>query len=208
MKALSINELIKSGESKYSQVYLLSKNLNLKVLPVDKAGKVMFGSTTFAEIVDVITKKFQIKNILDLFSGSGALSKIVLLNGVRKVTCVDAFTDAMKTNLIGFKNKIKIIRGNILKTKFRDFYDIVLSDTPSILLLDFTKKILPKLNTHLIIMYYGGKGNIERDKKIEDSCKKLFKQTFIIQKYGLKHICCSSTNIGRKYIKFLQKKFS
>jgi 16S rRNA G966 N2-methylase RsmD len=109
---------------------------------------------------------------LDLFSGSGALSKIALLNGTQKAECADIFTKAIAKNLVEFKNRIKVIEGDIFKMNFKEFYDLVLADTPSTLLIDFTKRVLPQLKTNLVIMYYGGKGNIERDKKIEVLCRK------------------------------------
>jgi 23S rRNA G2069 N7-methylase RlmK/C1962 C5-methylase RlmI len=207
MKTETINNLIKNGQlSRYFQTYLLSKELNLKVLPVDKNGTI-FGSTDFAEIVDTVTKRFKIKIMLDLFSGSGALAKITLLNGTNKVICVDMFTKAIEINLSKYKSNVGIRKGDILKMKFDDFYDIVILDPPSILLTNVVKQVLPKLDTDLVIMYYGGKGNVKRDEKIENLCKKLFKETLIIQKHGLKHICCSSTKTGKKYLRYLQKKF-
>lgn len=208
MDSISFRELKdKKVISQYSQEYLLSEALKLKVLPVDDAGKAMFCSTDFAEIVDAVTKRFKIESILDLFSGSGALSKIALLNKVRRATCVDIYGKAIEVNLLEFKDRVKIIEGDILTMKFSK-HNITVADTPSVLLISVVNKVLSKLNTDLIIMYYGGKGDIKRDRKIENLCKKLFKQTLIIPKHGLKHLCCTSTETGKTYLEFLRKRFT
>ena len=91
MKLVKVNNLSRDGRSRYSATCLLSKELNLEVLPVTDEGKIHFTSPTFAEIVDVLTRKFKIEEMLDLFCGSGALSKIALmsLRERPKLTCAD-----------------------------------------------------------------------------------------------------------------------
>jgi len=194
---------------KFSPVYLLAKELNLKLLMRYK-NKFFFGPPyDLAEILDLLTTNFRVKNILDLFSGSGALAKVALINGVKKTTCVDTTTKAIKVNLEEFKNRIDVIKTDILKMEFNDFYDLVVLDPPEELLVNVCKNVFPKLSdkTNLIIMWYSDRKNKQRDKKVEELSKKLFNQRLIIEIYGLKTIFCSNTKRGTKYLKFLERKF-
>lgn len=207
MKLIKVSDLITKGDrSKYSATYLLSKELDLEALPVADEGKVHFTSPNFAEIIDVLTKKFQIKKMLDLFCGSGALSKIALLNGVDEVVCVDMFTRAAEINLDRFTNETKFIQEDIFELNLNGHYNLVTMDCPSILLEKVIEKLLPKVKADLIIMYYGGKGDVKRDERIENQLQLLYKKTYFIR-YQLKHACCTSTRTGVDYINYLQKRF-
>jgi len=205
VKFIQLNEVLKYNVSRYSPFYLLAKELNLKLLMRYK-DKFFYGPPyDLAEILDTLAKKFKINTLLDLFSGTGALGIVALKNNADKVVCVDAEEKAMKANLQEYKEKASIITGDILKMKFNDFYDVVILDPPEELSLKMAKKF-PELKTDLIIMWYGPMEE-KRENEIEKFCKNGFKEILIIELYGLKTICCSNTEKGKKYLNFLRKNF-
>lgn len=206
MKLVKVNNLSRDGRSRYSATCLLSKELNLEVLPVTDEGKIHFTSPTFAEIVDVLTRKFKIEEMLDLFCGSGALSKIALLNGVTKIKSVDVFTGATEINLRGYANKVEVVQENVFEINFNGHYDLVTVDSPTILIENVVQGLIPKIKSDLLVLYYGGKGNIEIDERVENQLNHLFKEVFFIH-YQPKHACCVSNKIGAEYINYLRKIF-
>jgi len=197
--------VLKGKFSKYAPFYLLAKELNLKVLMRYKDEYFFGPPPDLAEILDVLTRAFKIKTVLDLFSGSGALAKVALINGVEKAVCVDLITKAIKINLSEFKNRTKIIEGDIFEMEFDDFYDIAILDPEEEMLIDVCETVLPKLKADLIIMWYGSHGDTRTEKKVETLCRKLFDQTHIIEIHGSKDICCSSTKKGKEYMDFERK---
>lgn len=207
MELIKVKDIAKKGfRSKYSSTYLLAKAVDLDVLPITDEEKIHFTSPTFAEIVDDLTSKFQVRKMLDLFCGSGALSKIALLNKTPKVKCVDVFTKAAVINLCEFEDKVEIVEGNILKMDFDERFDFVTIDSPSVLLMDVVGELLPKIKSNLITLYYGGKGELERDERIEKQLQGLFENVFFIR-YPLKYACCASTKVGKEYVNYLRKRF-
>ena len=86
---------------------------------------------------------------------------------------------------------------------FKEHYNLVTVDYPSILVEDFVNKKISNIDADLIILYYGGKGEIKRDERIEKKLKLLFNNTFFIH-YQLKHAVCTSYKGGNKYMNYLR----
>ncbi|MBI3253048.1 MAG: 16S rRNA (guanine(966)-N(2))-methyltransferase RsmD [Candidatus Omnitrophica bacterium] len=88
-------------------------------------------------ICDMLCGGMEGKNVLDLFSGTGALGMEALSNGAEKATFVEADKNALRRigdNLkkLGLFERSRLIAGDVLKTipHLEDYYDFIFSDPP------------------------------------------------------------------------------
>ena len=111
-KPVRISWLIKSGRiSPMSPVVLIAKNLGISWLMLFDDEYVYGPTPGLVEAADLLIKIFKPRSLADLFGGSGAISKLALRNGVRKVVYVDVFPEAALLNLRNEK-RLKIIKGD------------------------------------------------------------------------------------------------
>lgn len=112
------------------------------------AGSTISGpSISMIKTIEKIQKRFKVTNVLDLFSGTGALTKVSLIQGSKSVTCADTSTDVIEKNLGCYFKFCKILNIDIFKYNFRDHpkYDLVLIDPFYDYSLDVAKTIVPKI---------------------------------------------------------------
>ncbi len=192
--------------SKYSPLYLLAKELGLKYLI--KEGDSFTGPAVgLAILVDKITRNLSIQTMLDLCSGTGALAKIALLNGVKKVTCLDLDLKAARENLKEFEEKVEFIELSIFKFKPKKFYDLIVLDAPRDLLERLLKEFIPHLKRicNLFVMWHGNSDEEDLNAWIREKLRKNFPKLIEIACYGEEMSCCSSTQKGKEWIDKLFK---
>jgi len=142
-KVVRIEHLLKSRRlSRVSPLTLLSKELGIKWLMLWN-GYVYGPTPGIVEALDLLITSLKPKSMLDLFCGSGALSKLAYLKRVREITCVDLYVEAAKRNLQRCKN-VKIIEGDALSFKLYRNFDLVVADPPEELI-NKTLANLPRL---------------------------------------------------------------
>jgi 16S rRNA G966 N2-methylase RsmD len=187
--------------SKYSPTYLLAKSLDLKYLI--KEGQTFTGpSFSLAILIDKITSNFSVNSLLDLCCGTGAITKIALLNGVKKVTCVDLNLKVVKENLSDLKEKIELIKADVLEFKIKKFYDIVVLDAPLKIIDDFLKKQIKNFvnNCNIFIIWHGNSEDTEWNIWVRNELRNHFSKLMEVNVYGEEISCCSSTEKGTKWI--------
>ncbi|HDH91640.1 MAG TPA: methyltransferase domain-containing protein, partial [Candidatus Aenigmarchaeota archaeon] len=187
-------------------LYLLAKELGLKYLI--KEGNSFTGPAVgLAIVIDKITRNLSIQNMLDLCCGTGALAKIALLNGVKKVTCLDLNLKVAKENLREFEGKVEFVESNIFKFKPKKFYDLIVLDAPRDLLERLLKEFIPHLKRccDIFVMWHGNSEEIDLNAWVREKLRKNFLKLMEIACYGEEMSCCSSTQKGKEWIDKLFK---
>lgn len=128
-RPVKLSWLIKTGRlSEFSPTALISERLGIRWL-------MMFDEYVYGpgpgiiEILDLILKYVKPKSFLDLFGGSGALSKLAYVRGVRKITYVDLYPEAAILNLKR-SIRVEIIKGDAMNFLELGSYDVVVADPP------------------------------------------------------------------------------
>ena len=192
--------------SKYSPIYLLAKKLKLKYL-IKEENLFTGPAIGLASVIDKITKNLPIKNMLDLCCGTGALSKIALLNGVKRVSCLDLRIEVAKENLEEFKEKIEFIEEDVFKFKPKKFYDLIVLDAPINLIEDLLNEFIPKIKKkcNLFVMWHGSAEENEWNEWVRNCLRKIFSKLIEVGSYGEEISCCSSTKKGKRWLEKLFK---
>jgi len=205
LEILSLEEIEKRNLiSKYSPIFLLAKELDLKFLI--RENKIFTGPAVgLATLVDKITLKFKIDSLLDLCCGTGALAKIALLNGVKKVTCLDSFIEPAKENLSEFK--VEFVEKDVFEFDLQNFYDVIVIDPPQQLIEKLLKIFIPKLKNkcYIFIMWHGSVEEIEWNNWVREKLRKIFDKVIEVSSYGEEISCCSSTKKGKEMLDKLFK---
>jgi predicted RNA methylase len=194
--------------SKYSPILLLAKELKLRYLI--KEGNTFTGPAIgLATLVDKITSMFEIRSMLDLCCGTGALSKIGLLNGVEKVCCLDINLQAAKENLSEFKN-VEFVEKDILQFELKDFYDLIVIDPPQEIIDKLLRKFIPKVKNlcNIFVIWHGSHEEEEWNNYVRDELRKILKKVIEVSSFDEEISCCSSTKEGIILLDKLFKKWS
>jgi len=143
-KPVKVSWLIKSGRlSPLSPTALISEKLGITWLPMFD-GEYVYGPTPgIVEAADLLLTELKPKIVVDLFGGSGAISRLAILRGARKVIYVDKNPEAAILNLKRHKRRIKIIEGDafaFLENKIS--CDLLVADPPE----ELIGKLLEKLD--------------------------------------------------------------
>ena len=98
-RPVKLSWLIRTGRlSEFSPTALISEKLGINWLMM--FDEYVYGpGPGIVELLDLILRYVKPKSFLDLFGGSGALSKLASLRGVRKITYIDLYPDAAILNL-------------------------------------------------------------------------------------------------------------
>ena len=205
LEILSLEEIEKRNLiSKYSPIFLLAKELNLKFLI--KENKIFTGPAVgLATLIDKITLKFKIDSFLDLCCGTGALAKIALMNGVKKVTCLDSFIEVAKENLS--EVNVQFVEKDVFKFNFQNFYDVIVIDPPQQLIEKLLRNFIPKIKKkcHIFIIWHGSVEEIEWNNWVRERLRKIFDKVIEVSSYGEEISCCSSTKKGKEMLDKLFK---
>jgi len=108
-----VSWLIKSGRlSPLSPTALISEKLGIRWLPMFN-GEYVYGPTPgLIEAADLLLAGLRPRVVIDLFGGSGALSKLAILRGARRVIYVDENPEAALLNLRRYRSRVEIVEGD------------------------------------------------------------------------------------------------
>lgn len=139
-KPIEINRLIETGRlSNLSPIALISEKLGIRWLMI--FNEYIYGPTPgIVEALDLLLTKLRPRTVLDLFAGSGALSKLALLRGVKHVRCVEKYAEALKLNLGGLR-RVEVIEGDAMDFLGEGKYDMVVIDPPEELIDPLLKRV-------------------------------------------------------------------
>jgi len=99
-----------------------------------------------AEITEKLMKKGDYKNVLDLFSGTGIVSKVALLNHAEKVVCIDQLTgDQLSIMLKDYKNKVEAIKCDAFSFEIKEPFDLIVADPDYENAIKVIQEIAPKI---------------------------------------------------------------
>ncbi|MCD6535636.1 MAG: RsmD family RNA methyltransferase [Thaumarchaeota archaeon] len=125
-----------------SPTALISEKLGIKwVMMFDD--EYVYGPTPgIVEVAELLMTQLKPKTVIDLFGGSGALSKLALKKKVRKVIYVDLYPEAAMLNLKGHK-QIEIVEQDALTflEENREYCDLLLIDPPEELIDEVLSRI-------------------------------------------------------------------
>ena len=143
VKPVRLSWLVRSGRiSPMSPVVLISEKLGIRWLNMFD-GEYVYGPTPgLIEASDLLIKAFKPRSLIDLFGGSGAVSKLALRNGVRKIIYVDLYSEAAELNLRG-EEAVTILRRDAFEFMRSGVKaDVVISDPPEELIPKALKALL------------------------------------------------------------------
>ena len=136
-RPVKLSRLVEDGRiSPMSPVVLISEKLGIRWLNMFD-GEYVYGPTPgLIEASDLLIKAFKPRSLIDLFGGSGAVSKLASRNGVRKIIYVDLYSEAAELNLRGEK-AVTIIK--------RDAFEFMRSGVKAdVVILDPPEELIPK----------------------------------------------------------------
>ncbi len=130
-RLVKIEWLTKTAKvSPMSPLVLASKKLGIKWLILFDNEYVYGPSPGLVEAADALIRVLKPKSLIDLFGGSGAISKLAAMNGVKKIIYVDLYPDAASRNLRNI-NSVQIIREDAFKFLSRGIVcDLLIADPP------------------------------------------------------------------------------
>lgn len=142
-KPVEVGWLVKTRRvSPLSPIVLLCKELGVRWLPY-LDGYIYGPAPGIAELLDAILMVLKPRSMLDLFCGSGALSKLAHKRGVRRIKAVDIYAEVAKRNLKRLRG-VEVVEADA--TAFRDRpYDLLVADPPESLA-DELLEMLPRLS--------------------------------------------------------------
>ncbi|RLF97758.1 MAG: hypothetical protein DRN49_07010 [Thaumarchaeota archaeon] len=162
-RPVKLSWLIRTGRlSEFSPTALISERLGIRWL-------MMFDEYVYGpgpgiiEALDLILKYVKPKSFLDLFGGSGALSKLAYIRGVKKITYVDLYPDAAILNLkrlIG----VEIVKGDAMNFLELNLHDVVVADPPREMINELLKRIddLRKVFRKVCLIWIGDVDELEK----------------------------------------------
>ena len=142
-KPIKLSRLVKSGRlSPMSPVVLISEKLGIEWLNIFDDEYVYGPTPGIVEVAELMMTQLKPKTAIDLFGGSGTLSKLALKKKVRKVIYVDLYPEAAMLNLKGHK-QIKIVKQDALTflEENREYCDLLLIDPPEELIDEVLSRI-------------------------------------------------------------------
>lgn len=142
-RPVRISWLIKVGRlSPMSPTALISEKLGIKWLTMFDDEYVYGPTPGLVELADLLITQLKPKTVVDLFGGSGALSKLALRRNVEKVIYVDLHTEAAILNLKGY-GRAEIIKQDALTfiEENKGRYDLLFIDPPEELIDEVLSKI-------------------------------------------------------------------
>ncbi|MEM3397748.1 MAG: hypothetical protein QW724_01230 [Nitrososphaerota archaeon] len=173
MRCVRIDWLIDSGMlSPYSPIALICSKLKVRWLPY-MDGYIYGPTPGITELLARTLSLLKPESMLDLFCGSGALSKLAYIMNVKNVKAVDIYVEAAYKNLGKLKN-VKIEQRDALEIGNEEKYSILVADPPEEKIEELVNRFprLKKLYVDVAIVWVGpysktGKviKKLSRDKK-------------------------------------------
>jgi hypothetical protein len=144
------------------------------------------------ETLEWILRNNRIETMLDLFCGTGALSKVALQHGVKTCTCVDLSTEAAYRNLADFRRRTYIIKQDAFSYRPRRKYDLVIADAFLDHGLAVVKKLAPFYGAKckVFMMTLGFVEDIYWQSLLLTNLRKVFSNVRIINQNRLVQVVC------------------
>lgn len=94
-------------------------------------GEYVYGSSPgLVEAADALIRVLKPRSLIDLFGGSGAISKLAAMNGVKKIIYVDLYPEAASRNLRNVRG-VQIVREDAFEFLGRGVKcDLLIADPP------------------------------------------------------------------------------
>ncbi len=173
VKPVEVRWLIESGRiSPMSPIALITDRLRIEWLMMFDDEYIYGPTPGLVEVADVLIRVLKPKSIIDLFGGSGALSKLAVRSGVKNVTYVDLYPDAAVLNLRDVKGGLKIVRAdafNFLEKKIG--CDVLFADPPEELInkfLNFHKRLREIFRKAALIWIGSSESSMKRVKALRN----------------------------------------
>lgn len=141
--------------SPFSPIALICSKLGVRWIPYTDG--YIYGPTPgITELLERILSLLKPESMLDLFCGSGALSKLAYIMNVKNVKAVDIYVDAAKKNLMKLKS-IEIEQKDALELRNEKKYSIVVADPPEEKIKEIVDRLprLKKLYTDAAVVWIG-----------------------------------------------------
>ncbi len=145
IRPVRVRQLIKEKRlSPMSPPALIAEKLGIKWFMLFNDEYVYGPTPGIVEAADLLLAEFKPKTVIDLFGGSGALSKLAVIRGAENVVYVDFHPEAAARNLKNQK-KVKIIEADALEFLENPVScDILIADPPEELIDELLRK-LPRI---------------------------------------------------------------
>ena len=161
-RPVKLSWLIRTGRlSEFSPTALISEKLGINWLMM--FDEYVYGpGPGIVELLDLILRYVKPKSFLDLFGGSGALSKLASLRGVRKITYIDLYPDAAILNLRRISG-VEIIKEDAMRFSRFGVYDVVVADPPRELINRLLEEVddLRKIFRKICLIWIGDVDELE-----------------------------------------------
>ncbi len=155
MKRVRVNELIESGRlSPFSPIALICNKLGIRWLP--RMDEYIYGpSPGMTEVLERIISLLKPESMLDLFSGSGAFSKLAYTMNVKKIKAVDIYVEAAWRNLKKLEG-IMIEERDALRIG-NERYSMVVADPPEERIRELISRLpkLKRLYSDIAVLWVG-----------------------------------------------------
>ncbi|MCD6312443.1 MAG: RsmD family RNA methyltransferase [Thaumarchaeota archaeon] len=172
VRPVKLSWLIRSGRiSSMSPMVLIAEKLGIVWLMM--FDEYVYGPTPgIVEVSDLLIRSLKPRSVVDLFGGSGALSKLAIRNGVKNVTYVDIYPEAARLNLADHQDKVEIVESDAFGFLRRGVRcDLLLADPPEELIDETVSAIISLRNIFrkaALIWLGSSEGSRERVKALGD----------------------------------------
>jgi len=148
VKPVRVDWLTRTAKvSPMSPLILAAEKLGIRWLMLFDGEYVYGSSPGLVEVADTLIRVLKPRSIIDLFGGSGAISKLAAMNGVKKIIYVDLYPEAASRNLRNVR-EVQIVREDAFKFLSRGVRcDLLIADPPEELV-DKTVRYLMR-NRHM-----------------------------------------------------------
>jgi predicted RNA methylase len=101
------------------------------------------------ELVATLVREINPQTVADLFCGTGAISKIVLIESPQsRVTAFDTMIEFARKTLQKYHSRVRILQKDVFATALRGNYDLIIADPFDYMALDFARVVVPRLARH------------------------------------------------------------
>lgn len=131
VKPVRIDWLTRTAKiSSMSPLVLVAEKLGIRWLMLFDGEYVYGSSPGLVEAADALIRAIRPRSLVDLFGGSGAISKLAAMNGVKRIIYVDLHPEAAHRNLRGVE-EVEIVRGDAFEFLKSDVEcDLLIADPP------------------------------------------------------------------------------
>jgi 16S rRNA G966 N2-methylase RsmD len=174
------NGLIARGSS----LVELAEKYGIKSILV--AGTTVSGfSAGMVEVLEAYHRSHAVESVLDMFSGTGALAKVCLANGAKRVTCVDVFAQGAQRELLGEPPRVSIVQADAFQFVPEQRYDLVILDPFFHQSLRVAQQIAPSLRNKAgaVVMNIGPVGEEYWKERVLIELRRHFGEVALVHPY-------------------------